>query len=625
MRYRLSGLDRVAQAGIRHLHKLVCYPHLDTDAKPHSRIVGRTFSKGVLSMPFPVSELIKDRGNPVSVLPDESVLAARELMVVHDFSQLPIVDDDGVPLGMITSDSILAAAGALGVSADILRVSDAKAPRYATHGIEDDLFRMLDDLQAIYAVLIVDDMRKLVGIVTSYDAAEYFRRRAQDMMVIEDIENYMRDCIRAAFLDDHGKWSTVVTKFMEDKRQNLWLKSQSALHDYLVATGVEPSTIRPDLMEEVLTKHIGVERTARSFDGLTFDEYKELFLHQSKWPQLEPIFGIKRPALLTLLNNVRDTRNQLAHFRGEISARQSQNLQYCRDLLQDRQSAVLSAFLLVPTTPTPVKNATEQGATKTVEEPDDGKSEAGSPRETLGPDDSRYARLALRLMKVPRGQDLLELGFQDVETIIDGPLPPYSREHRSWWSDDTSSLAHAREWLDAGWYVSAVDMTRQIVVFARNKEREQAIDQFIIELLELLRPSAPFTVMPRPTLVPGRTAVFIAGLPERGLRVARLAAGFARNGQFAVDLSISTGDLEKNKRIYNALAMAKGEIETEVGEVLSWERRESPPVFLVGMYRDSAITDNEEKLADLRRWAVDALIRMHKAMDSRIAEAIKAV
>ena len=53
--------------------------------------------------------------------------------------------------------------------------------------------------------MIVDGDEKLIGIVTSYDSTEYFRRRAEDMMLVEDIESMVKDLVLAAFTDETGE------------------------------------------------------------------------------------------------------------------------------------------------------------------------------------------------------------------------------------------------------------------------------------------------------------------------------------------------------------------------------------------------------------------------------------
>ena len=57
-------------------------------------------------MPFTVQQLIGGHQRPLAVTPDDSAQAALELMIAHDYSQVPVVTPDNQPLGMITSESI---------------------------------------------------------------------------------------------------------------------------------------------------------------------------------------------------------------------------------------------------------------------------------------------------------------------------------------------------------------------------------------------------------------------------------------------------------------------------------------------------------------------------------------
>src|SRR5712692_7851621 len=149
-------------------------------------------------MPFTVQQLIEGRQEPVTVSPQATVQKALAFMLEHDFSQLPVVDDKKKPLGIVTGDSILRALNNFSVSLAELQVSHAivKVDQYSP---DQDLFDLLDDLKNTYAVLIIHSDGTLKSIVTSYDTTEYFRRRAEDMMYVEDIESTVKDFIRIAF------------------------------------------------------------------------------------------------------------------------------------------------------------------------------------------------------------------------------------------------------------------------------------------------------------------------------------------------------------------------------------------------------------------------------------------
>src|SRR5438067_1474612 len=128
-------------------------------------------------MPLTIQNLLNSEQKLVTVPPEASLQTALDLMIEHDFSQLPIVDVNNIPQGLVTSDSMLRALNDFGVALESLRVADAmvKAREYRAG---DGLFDLLRELRDTSAVLIVDSDRHLTGIVTSYDTTEYLRRRA---------------------------------------------------------------------------------------------------------------------------------------------------------------------------------------------------------------------------------------------------------------------------------------------------------------------------------------------------------------------------------------------------------------------------------------------------------------
>jgi hypothetical protein len=98
--------------------------------------------------------------------------------------------------------------------------------------------------------LIVQNDGKLKSIVTSYDTSVYFRRRAEDIMYVEDIESAIKDFVRIAFthLDDNDRHTLdeVIAELMSSDNKK---KLQSALRHYLGRIGAGFDTeenIAPD-------------------------------------------------------------------------------------------------------------------------------------------------------------------------------------------------------------------------------------------------------------------------------------------------------------------------------------------------------------------------------------------
>lgn len=65
-----------------------------------------------------------------------------------------------------------------------------------------------------------------------------------------------------------------------------------------------------------------------------------------------------------------------------------------------------------------------------------------------------------------RKSDELEISFAELESIV-GPLPKSARASREWWAAE--SAVQALAWRSAGWSVSSVDQSKEIVIFVRGQ------------------------------------------------------------------------------------------------------------------------------------------------------------
>jgi CBS domain-containing protein len=385
-------------------------------------------------------------------------------MSEYDYSQLPVIDEQGAPLGMVTSESILRALNNFKVTLDALQVSHA-VTRVRAFRADEDLFELLDDLRDEYAVVIVDNDGHLVGIVTSYDTTEYFRRRAEDMMLVEDIEGMVKDRILSAFSDDQGRVDAQALEQaisdVTDSKQAQFKKFQHALRQYLKLAGDNSQNISEQAAEEAFTQLFGKD-TTRAFDQLTLYDYIELLLHKKQWTRLAPVFALEPQAVRTLLHGVRSSRNSLAHFHGELSAPQRDQLRFAAGWLKRAQ---------LPIPEPPAREVTELDL-KQIEELEAQRATsdgASNTEELVRSSESRYGRLALFLQEQPAGWDTLQLTFNDIEAIIDGELPASAREHRAWWAND-STHAQALQWLRVGWRTATINMTDGKVIFTRTPD-----------------------------------------------------------------------------------------------------------------------------------------------------------
>lgn len=576
-------------------------------------------------MSYLVGTLTSGRGAPTTVLADEPLQHAIDKMMERDYSQLPVVAGDLRPIGLVTSDSILRALVHLGTSISALKVSHArvKAP---TFKVDDELPDLLNSLKDVYAALIVDADGRLCGIVTSYDTAEYFRNRAEDMILVENIETDLKEHIRVAFSDDEGALaedvlSEAILEIHEAKGVDFQKRFKTGLAQYLKLQSGKDTKLQMPLVEQVLA-NLTNGSSPPSLEELTLNDYIQLLLNKRKREHLQAVFGLESTAVQNVLGAAKDVRNALFHFR-EVTAKQRDQLRFANDWLKDHRPRPVvpnipaSPVVLSASAPTVETN-------RAVIQPQHpfvstdmriGKGDGICPvEEESSPMDSRYARLAVYLRAQSADEDELYLRFEQVESIIGDRLPAAAYQHRSWWANDSQGHVQSSEWLAVGWRVASVDTERKTVVFARSDKRTQAYASFFNELLAHLPQGAEW-------LAPGSSPRGLSWLsieaPVDGLgEGTALFCSFARSGRFRIELYIDTGKAEGNKRMFDALHARRSQIETALGESLAWERMDDQRASRVALYRNGAITDTPAELAALREWAVRAVVRFRTVLAS---------
>ena len=238
--------------------------------------------------------------------------------------------------------------------------------------------------------------------------------------------------------------------------------------------------------------------------------------------------------------------------------------------------------------------------------------------ETILPDDSRYAPLAIWLLQRPLGEEQVILIFKDIEELIRDKLPASARKHRAWWSNHLNN-PQAIQWWDAGWRVSYVDIEKELVQFTRINERESSYNEFFHSLYIILSQEANFALKaPSTYLRNWITVTQIFGYASFGY-------AFTYRKRFRVELYIDTGNKEKNKRIFDALYLKRSEIVANLESVpgkLEWERIDDKRASRIALYHSGAISDNPANLSKLKTWAIEAMLRFQPVMERHVSEVI---
>jgi len=252
-------------------------------------------------MPYPIQYLLEGRSAPVTARPTDRVVDAVAIMMEKEYGQLPVVDANDCPLGMITHESIIQAVSNFMVGLDVLLVSHAMV-KADTFAADNDLFDILDRLEDNYAVLIINQEKQIIGIVTTYDSTAYFRQRAEDLMLIEDIESMLKDMIQAAFRQAVSENSQILLEQaiarITDSRKELHNRYKQALKQYLGKID-QPSlaaAIEEVAVNETFEK-LSPPTKPKPFEHLALSEFIELLLHDHVWGHYEPLIKLERNAV----------------------------------------------------------------------------------------------------------------------------------------------------------------------------------------------------------------------------------------------------------------------------------------------------------------------------------------
>jgi CBS domain-containing protein len=554
-----------------------------------------------------LNNFMENLNEPVTVQLSDKFSDALEKMLENDFSQLPVVDDQNKPIGFVTYQSITRTVVYRQTPLEELHVLDIyeEIDKAQIFRGDETLSKMLDRLRDISAILIVDTQAKLIGIMTASDATEYLRARAENLLYVQDIESTIKDLLRFIFqqAEDEADNEELCKAIRNATQSNLVLKKEyaKALHHYLGIAG--NGEVDQTALAKSYDALFGQPTEIKSFSKLTFGDFIALLLHKDQQVHFEQLFKQSPENLRKLLEDVRDTRNDLAHLR-EITSIQRDQLFHCKKLL-DR--IVIPPDWQKSIQHTPSDNLQEQQAPY----PDDSTPIVPTDEESL-PGQSRYSPLADWLNSQPGRTDMVQLSFEQIEKLIGGELPVSAFEHRAWWANDSQGHPHSQLWLEAGWRTNYLNRTEKVVTFVRIREREKAYIEFFSKLLAELRDKANFYV--KQAAPDGANWVVCQTINSPGKIVGLFNYSFARGKRFRVELYIDTENQETTKQVFDKLYAQKAAIESMLGE-LSWERIDDKRASRIAVYHAGHITDDEEQLHALREWAVDKMIAFYTTLE----------
>ena len=204
---------------------------------------------------------------PVTVKRDEPVEKAMQLMISHDYSQLPVTQNLRDIDGMISWRSI-SLARLKGIQTKSTRVMAFTDKAYETVRADDELFRAFQKFVDHDAVLVVGNEGNITGIVTATDLSIMFREQSEAFLLLSEIENQLRRLIT------RGKFKAAELRAAKDIQDK--------------------------------------KRSVGSVADLTFGECVRFLENPDNWKRLKT--NLHRKTLREQLIAVRDIRNEVMHF-----------------------------------------------------------------------------------------------------------------------------------------------------------------------------------------------------------------------------------------------------------------------------------------------------------------------
>lgn len=565
-----------------------------------------------------IEQLLINKSPIISVTPTDTLEFAVSLMIEHDYTQLPVYENGqlGKHPKFVTSHSITRATRIFNSALNQLRVDDALVEA-RTVKVDDDLFSKMNDILLAEAVIVLNSHDEVQGILTNYDTTQYFRSRAEDLILVENIENTLKDHLRSVFGGDEenpeGPLQQAINA-LSNPTDTIKDKCNRAFRSFCAEKKL-------DFSSEDLNKVIQIpfqdNRGAKKFSDLTLGDYINLALARETWDKLKPQFNIEKDAFKNMMEGVRKTRNKLMHFNPDFSAVERDGLRFCANWFKSHQPPVNLESEGTNSDQAPHSIQVTGDVVITPNQPELDTEDDSTPEQEIDEieskqTDNKYAPLALFLSKTK--EERITLSFTEIEKIIRDKLPAAAREHRSWWANDTTSHVQSKQWIKAGRRVASINFNEEKVIFALTKEKEWAYIDFFSRIVQLLNEKHP--EMPLSKSRPnGKQGHILANFPQGYLE---LGVSFASKNRLRLELYIDKENEAKNLSIFRYLKSCQNEIEEALGYELEWEELPGKQACRIAVYTQGSIKSSGEDLARLVNWVAEKAPGFYQTLNEKL-------
>jgi predicted transcriptional regulator len=249
-----------------------------------------------------INRVIPQNQSMLTIRPDCRVREAVALMRKHGYSQVPVVEN-GEVLGVFSFRSFAREAATATLDALTKQKCapgdlpvDEFLEQFEFARVTEEMSRVFDAMDRDNGVLIGTPER-LLGILTPMDFLRYLYQVASPFVMVSEIELALRALIGIA------------------------------LNAEQIAAAAK----------RCLSSIYGSEnKVPTSLEDMTFDNYQSLVSFGDNWGQFEPIFGGNRTRTSAKLKEIGEIRNDLFHFKREITVDDHQTLAGHRNWLLNK-------------------------------------------------------------------------------------------------------------------------------------------------------------------------------------------------------------------------------------------------------------------------------------------------
>lgn len=245
-----------------------------------------------------VKQVLPDEQEVITFSPETLVGEALKIMLEHNFGHVPVKAGDEV-LGVFSFRSFAKGIAQLPEKErePLLLPVEEFLEKLKFAQITDELTELLDEFNTMDAMLVGTESR-LQGIVTTIDALQYFYNVASPYVLLREIELAIRELIRASVNAEELKEN------IDKSLKQHYGKSSAPL---------------PSCMEE-----------------MTFNDYVMLLRYKGNWEKFKRAFGGTANTVYAKLKPLPSLRNDVFHFRRDLTAEEFDLLRDCRDWLLTR-------------------------------------------------------------------------------------------------------------------------------------------------------------------------------------------------------------------------------------------------------------------------------------------------